>query len=281
MIPIKNCEQVRSTKIPPREYVDDALILNKGRDETHENGQLFCRAVKFVALECNANKSAVIIMGRDNIKTRLACVNLTNDPMLLHSQPVPVKIKEPYLGLILHQNRVRTSINETAKSRSDKAWGKASMIKSIINHPAMTQYGWLLSSVTLIKAIIPAVLSYSSKVWSGSPKYIIENIESNHKKIIYSVLNIPEKTKFSAILLELGMTRMRQVIAKRQILYMNHVLWEMKRTITWASVLEEWETNSNTSMLHYVDCKAFKYGLPCVRTTTGQETHQGHDKALQ
>ena len=49
--------------------------------------------------------------------------------------------------------------------------------------------------MTLIKSIIPAVLSYSCEVRAGCPKYVFDNIEATHKKIIYSILNLPEKNK--------------------------------------------------------------------------------------
>ena len=264
-IPIENCLKVGTTTIPPRDYVDDALILNKGVDETRINGERFSRAVQTVSLQCNPVKSAVVVIGGKNNATKLARENLRDDPMKLHNSPVDVKTNEPYLGFMLHEDGVKASINMTSKLRGDKAWGKAAMIKAVINHPGMLQFGWLRGGVTLLKAIIPPVLTYSCEVWAGCPKYIMDNLEATYKKIIYTVLDIPEKTKFAAVLLELGMSRIRHAVNKRQIIYMNKVIWLMEgKSITKSCVMEEHRVNGDRSMLANVDRLCDMYSIPRV-----------------
>ena len=203
-------------------------------------------------------------MGKQNDATLGVKKLLSEDPMRLHGKPVRCKESEPYLGFTLHENGVKASINTTVKLRIDKACAKCSAIKSIVNHPSIAQFGWLRACLTLFKAIIPPVMMYSCEVWSGCPKYIIDNLESNYKKILYAILGIPEKTKIAAVLLECGVSRLRHMINKRQILYINHVLWNLKITFTWASLMEEWKVNGNNSMIANVNKVAEMYGLPAV-----------------
>ena len=104
----------------------------------------------------------------------------------------------------------------------------------------------------------------SSEVWAGCPRYIIDNLESNYKKILYSILEIPEKTKVAAVMLECGVSRLRHMINKRQILYVNHVIWDLKGTFVWASLIEEWKLKGDNSIIANVNKIAEMYELPAV-----------------
>ena len=119
-------------------------------------------------MEANPAKSAVIVMGDDEVveQTRQ---ELRDNPVRLHGNPVDVKQSEPYLGFTLHQACVKMSINATAKLRIDKGWGKAASIKEVINNPAVSQFGWMRAGVTLFKAVIPSVITYSAETWIGCP----------------------------------------------------------------------------------------------------------------
>ena len=122
---------------------------------------------------------------------------------------VDVKQAKPYLCFILDEKGIKASIDNAAvMARTDREWRRISSIKSVINNPIVSQ--WLKVGVVLLKAIIPSILMYSCEVWADSLKYIIDNLEASFHKMIYSVLQIPEKTKFFAVLLELGMTRLEQ-----------------------------------------------------------------------
>ena len=94
----------------------------------------------------------------------------------------------------------------------------------------MKGFRWLNGGIVLTQATLPAILSYSAEVWPGVPKYVIEGIESSFKKMVYSIFEIPKKTSYSAVLLELGFLRMKHVIAKLQITYMNQIIWEIRGT---------------------------------------------------
>ena len=61
---------------------------------------------------------------------------------------------------------LRTSINMTVLNRMDNAWGKASATQNIVSHPAVNQFGYLRAAVTLLKSIIPPVLSDRSETCS-------------------------------------------------------------------------------------------------------------------
>ena len=49
--------------------------------------------------------------------------------------------------------------------------------------------------------------------------------------LIYSILNLPEKTKYSAVLMELGVLKLQHYIQKLQLMYMNQLIWDMQGTL--------------------------------------------------
>ena len=58
---------------------------------------------------------------------------------------------------------------------------------------------------------------------------------------IHIFFEIPVYTKIAAVYLELGMTCMRHVVQKLQLMYMNKVLWEKQGTLPFAALIEEWK----------------------------------------
>ena len=103
---------------------------------------------------------------------------------------VDVKQAKPYLCFILDEKGIKASIDNAAvMARTDREWRRISSIKSVINNPIVSQFGWLKVGVVLLKAIIPSILMYSCEVWADSPKYVIDNLEASFCKMIYSVLD--------------------------------------------------------------------------------------------
>ena len=68
----------------------------------------------------------------------------------------------------------------------------------------------------------------------------------------------------AAVMLECGVSRLRHMINKRQILYVNHVMWDLKGTFVWASLIEEWKLKGDNSIIANVNKIAEMYELPAV-----------------
>ena len=70
--------------------------------------------------------------------------------------------------------------------------------------------------------------------------YMMDMVEKSFKDMVYCILNIPEKSNYSAVLLELGLLKMKHFIQKLQLSYMNQLVWEIQGTVVCQAVLEEW-----------------------------------------
>ena len=115
----------------------------------------------------------------------------------------------------------------TIKFRTTNTWSKVASIKSLAEHPAIVQFGWLKAAQFLIRAIVLRVTTYSCESWLGCTT----RLEASHKKMLYSVLGMCEKTKYAAVLLELCMSRICHVMAKLQV-YTSSVHTQVTRDTT-------------------------------------------------
>ena len=193
-IPLENCAKIKNLPISPLAFVDDVLLSNAATRQARENGERISRAMEILSLTCNNVKSVVVVAGRDNKEVRKARKELEDDPIKLHGKQICQVEKESYLGFVLSKEGSTKSIEMTIKSRMTRAWMRAASIKAMINHPIMGSFGWLKGAVVLIRSIIPSIMTYSCEVWIGMPRKLMNMVEKGFKDMVYSILELGEKT---------------------------------------------------------------------------------------
>jgi len=224
-------------------------------------------AMSILSLRPNQSKSAVIIAGKKSRLIQEERETYRSDPVRMDGVPIEVKKVEAYLGFMLSEDGFESSVEMTIDARIRRGWMKAVEIKAIINHPYIKTFGWLKAACVLIQAILPPVLCYSTECWPGIPRYLMERLEAAFKDMVYSICQIPEKTKYSTVLLELGLTRIKHYAQKMQIGYMSQVIHDPPGSMVHNAVLEEFYCNGDNSLLGVVDRIATSYGLPRVSST--------------
>ena len=195
-IPMEGCAKVGEKVVLPADFVDDVLIHNYDDQTARSNAESLSESFDLLSMEVNANKSAVIVTGGNNEKVKGMRKKLTDDPVEFQHQEIMVKEGDSYLGFYIHQNGFNASVKQTMLLRIKKAWQKTASIRSIINSDKVQQFGWMQAGIVLVKSTLPPILSYSSECWLGCPKYIIKTVESAFKKMLYSIFQIPEHTKY-------------------------------------------------------------------------------------
>ena len=255
-IPPGNNERVGDVTVGPQAFVDDSAIINAGVCEARENGELMSKAFKTISLCANADKS--VCGGGAKEDAERTKEQLTQDPVKLHGEGIKCAKVESYLGFSIHEEGVKASINQSVKTRVNRAWSKVAGIKSIMNNTMIKQFGWLRCGTVLCQTVFPPVLSYSAECWLLAPQYVIKNIEVAFKQIVYCLFEISLRTKYSFVLLELGLTKMEHFIARNQIGYMLQVVWDMRGTMVHDVVIEEFKS---LGALAAADKLAEKYGF--------------------
>ena len=261
-IPLENCAKINNLHINPLAFVDDLLISNAGTNEARENGRRMSRAMEVLSLTCNNVKSVMVVAGRNNKETKVVREDLEMNPVKLHGLPIGQVDKESYLGFLLSKDGADKSIELTVKNRKSRAWQRAAGIKTMINHPMMKSFGWLKGAVVLIRSILPSIISYSCEVWIGMPRKLMSEVEKSFKDMVYSILELGEKTLYSGVLLEIGAMRMKHYIHKIQLCYMNQLMWSFGGTVPNYAIWAEWQEMGDRSMIGRIDAIAMTYGLP-------------------
>ena len=94
------------------------------------------RAFDELSIKSHEDKTVIIVPGK-TIFARKMREDLTSDPMVIQGNPVKVATQDLYLGMVIHQDGVKESIEATAKVRKGRAWGQVPVIKALLNHPQL------------------------------------------------------------------------------------------------------------------------------------------------
>ena len=79
--------------------------------------------------------------------------------------------------------------------------------------------------------------------------------------MLYTIFGFGEKTKYSAVLLETGLYKIKHLIARSQIIYMSTAVWDLKGSVLNQVILEEFNELGEKSSLALVDKIAQSYGF--------------------
>ena len=263
-IPDDNNDKVGDTVVPPQTFMDDAALANKDAEAARDNGIRITNALELISLRANSKKSVIVVSGTNKDQVKSIKCDLNDNPVKIHNAPINCVEVSDYLGFAIHEDGLKCSVNKAVKDRVKRGWGRVASIQNIMKSPAILQFGWLRCGVTLTQAVIPAVLTYGAEAWLCVPKYVINNLELAYKQMIYSIFGFGEKTKFSAVLLELGLMRIKHIVARMQISYMSSVVWERVGSTVHNVVMEEFNLLGEKSALAEVDKLAISYGFQKV-----------------
>ena len=183
--------------------------------------------------------------------------------MVIQGHPIKVTDQDLYLGMVIHQDGVKGSIEATFNQRKGKAWGKVPVIKSLLHHPQLLNEGWMGAAVAIIQGIIPPTMLYSCEVWLDLTKNFMDELEKSYKAMVYSILEIPTHTCYAAVLAESGLLKIRHMLNRARICYVNQIIWEMEKDCEVRRLLmEDWRERGEKSHIENMKTLAKEYGLP-------------------
>lgn len=215
--------KVGGVRIPPLGFVDDFSAMMGNAADARETGGMMTKALRYISLEANADKSSVIVFG-NNAEAKKVREELNTEKVKIQGKEVSVKEKDAYLGFTVSEKGVMHSIRETFKERADKSWRKALLLRAVANHPAMQKNGFVRSAATMFRAIVVPTLLYSSECWFGINKTMMKEIETKYHKILCKMLDIPVSARYSALLSELGLRKAETYIDIQKLCFVNKII---------------------------------------------------------
>ena len=255
------CAKVGDVQTEPKAFVDDVMVTPEGEEEARLMGPQLTRAFDELSIKVHEEKTVIIAPG-GTAAARKMRENLTKFPMKIQGNEIKVTDSDLYLGMVIHQDGVKESIESTFAKRKGKAWGQVPVIKSLIHHPQLLNEGWLGAAVTIIQGIIPATMLYSCEAWIDLTQTFMKSIEKEYKAMVYSVLEIPTHTLYAAVLAETGLMKIRHMIQRARLCYASQVIWSMEGSEVNKLLLKDLEARGDDSHLGTLRKVAKEYGLP-------------------
>ena len=223
-------------------------------------GPQLTKAFDELSIKIHEDKTVLVIPG-ETVAARKMRDDLTSDPMKVQGHPIKIVEKDAYLGMVIHQGGVKASVEATFNQRKGKAWGKVPVIKSLISHPQLLNEGWLGAAVAITQGIIPPTMLYSCEVWMDLTKVFIADHEKNYKAMVYSILDIPTHTCYAAVLSEIGLMKIEQMMNRARICYLNQILWESEESEVQNLLMEDWRARGEKSHVETMRRVAEEYGI--------------------
>ena len=81
------------------------------------------------------------------------------------------------------------------------------------------------TAITMVQSMIISSLTYSVEAWYNPLARQLDRVESNYKRIIYTILEIQKTTSFCGVLYETGLPMIREVMARQRVMFTNDLLW--------------------------------------------------------
>ena len=257
--------KVGNVQTEPKAFVDDAMMTPGGAEEAKRLGPQLTRAFDELSIKVHEEKTVIIAPGQ-TVAARKMRKNLEDDPMVIQGNPIKIAESDLYLGMVIHQNGVKESIESTFAKRRGKAWGQVPVIKSLIHHPQLLNEGWLGAAVAIIQGIIPATMLYSCEAWIDLTETFMKTIEKEYKAMVYSVLDLPTHTLYPAVLAETGLMKIRHMIQRARLCYASQVIWQMEGSEVHKLLMNDLKERGEESHLGTLRKIAKEYGIPDLTT---------------
>ena len=258
-----DCAKVGNVTVPPCAFVDDVKLMAPNDHSLRNAGHKVTTSLDYLGLSANPSKTTVIVFGKgkkaNNMRQRLEA-----SPVIIQGNEIKVVSADTYLGVKISQAGVKDSIKMTFEERKSKAWNKVFAFKKMLRHPAMQRNGHIKSAVGMFRAVIIPTLLYSAECWFGITKGMLNNIEKVYKKMIYSLLDIPTKTKYFAVMSELGLKQARHIIAAQKLNFVNNIAKRDNDNVTVRVLNEDHRLHGDKSILTEVRELCESYNLPDI-----------------
>ena len=170
---------------------------------------------------------------------------LSNNPVKFDNFEMKKKMKDKWLGEILHEDGLAASVHATILDREGKVKGAIREAIAIMEDFRMQKIGGLMGGIDLWEvAIIPSLLN-NAETWVEINEMSVTLLEELQNSFIRKIFRTKKTTPKVALTFETGMLPMRLRIMMRKLIFVNDL--KMMDTETLA---------------HQVYSEQVKYGFP-------------------
>ena len=174
-------------------------------------------------LDLHKDKSCFVIFGNPRQK-KAAHEELEINPIKLYGTKMKEKVKEKYLGDIIHCEGNSASVEATVNDRYGRILVGAFEIRHVVEDCRSQQVGGIKVGIQLWEtAYIPSLLN-NCETWVEISDDTVNKLEELQNKFFRSLLNVPRTTPKPALIWEIKGLKMKWRIIQKKLIFMNHIL---------------------------------------------------------
>ena len=249
-------------EIDPTGYVDDVANLRDSVQGAKAAGARMTAAIDELSLKAHPTKTVNIVCGGSKKNREAMKEKLASDPMKIQQFDVQTVQSDVYLGMKFDEGGCRESIDASIEARRAKALVKTKQAKILLKDLRIQSVGWLDAARTLYQQTILPCLTYSAIAWIQMTKKQRDKVEAVQRHCIYDLLELRKTATYSAVLLELGMTRINHFINQLKINYTAKLVANKSDRQVMQILREQQKQTPEEGLLREVQDLCGLYGLP-------------------
>ena len=242
-------------------YVDDLSKCCSNSTESRLMGEAITKALKELKLAAHSEKSCILAFGR---KREHFKDTVKNDPTIVQGFSMGFKEGETYLGMQFSELGAGDSITKTLLSRRIKCMTKAIDLKNKLGDIRVQSLGWLVTAITVFRAVIVPTLTYGCGAWVNMTKKQTELVEAIQRQCLTTVLEISPKCSYQTLLHVTNIPPAMGIVKKSKVTFINDLLHVKGKGICMDTLLKESEVDDSKGLINEVREICKEWELPDV-----------------
>ena len=245
-------------------FVDDFSKCCMTSEESKQMGIAITKALKSLKMEAHKDKSCILVFGkkRDSLKEEIL-----SNPTIIQDFTMAFKDSETYLGMQFSQLGAVDSITMTLLARRVKCMVKAIDLRNKLEDLRVQSLGWLVTALTVFKAVIVSTLTYGCGAWVNLTKAQEELIEAIQRQCLVTVLGISSRCSYQTLLHVTSIPPAMEIVNKTKVTFVNDLLHIKGKGICAEVIQLEHEATPNKGIIREVKDICQRWGLEDVSQT--------------
>ena len=211
-------------RLQPITFQDDTSRLVGSLEDAQKGNALMEAAMKRMQLKLNIDKCSLIVFEK---KKKIESVRETInrlESLKVGSEVIKAKVKDAYLGDIIHEEGLGKSIEATIMSRYGRIFNSIIEVTAILEDFRIDTMGGMSAGLEIFElAILPSLLN-NADVWIELGKTSRDKLENLQNTMFRYLFGVPESTPTPLLRFDLGSLKMEERVIKKKLLFLHHLV---------------------------------------------------------
>ena len=212
---IKNVDGITLSQLM---FVDDISKCCIDSEESKDMGEVYTKSLKTMKMEAHPDKSCLVVFGKKREELKR---DVTLNPTVVQGFTMGIKEQETYLGMQFSEVGASDSITKTLLSRRVKCMTKSTDLRRKLEDTRVQALGWLITGITVFKAVIQSTLLYGCGSWVRMTKAQEDLVEAIQRQCLTTALGITSRCHYLSLLHVTGIQPAMELVRKTKVTFIN------------------------------------------------------------